>query len=87
MLILEFLTTIVNAVDVGPADVQFGFVMFSEFSVNEFFLDTYRTKAEVIAAIIALEDNYMGSHTNTSGTYSQMKMLIVDLVQKGELSI
>ena len=56
VLVLEFLNKVVDAVDVGPADVQFGFVMFSQFSRNEFFLDTYRNKVDVKNAILGLEE-------------------------------
>ncbi|KAL4238702.1 hypothetical protein ACF0H5_003409 [Mactra antiquata] len=60
---IDFVTNFVKSFDVGPSNVQFGLVVFSTAARTEFFLDTYKDKASMIAGIQST--NYVGGSTHT----------------------
>ena len=51
----NFAASLVNALDVGPAQARVGLVKFSNNANNEFYLNTFVTKNEVITAILDLQ--------------------------------
>ena len=53
--VLDFASAIVNALDVGPNGARVGLIQFSDNARNEFFLDTYTMKSQIISEIQALQ--------------------------------
>ena len=53
--ILDFSSDIVNGLDVGPNAARVGLIQFGDNARNEFFLDTYSMKSDIITAIQTLQ--------------------------------
>ncbi|XP_021513099.1 collagen alpha-3(VI) chain isoform X3 [Meriones unguiculatus] len=51
----DFVTNLVNGLDVGSDNIRVGLVQFSDTPVTEFSLDTYQTKAELLAHLRRLQ--------------------------------
>merc|ERR1712227_689278 len=62
-LVKEFLKGVADSFKIGPKDVRIGLVMFSLTVKNVWWLNTYNTKSELLAAIDKLEN--MGRSTST----------------------
>lgn len=52
--VLNFITEVVNRLDVRPERVRIGLMQFAERQHTEFFLNTYNTKQDVLSAIARL---------------------------------
>ncbi|XP_059417896.1 collagen alpha-3(VI) chain-like isoform X2 [Carassius carassius] len=52
--VLEFITEVVNRLDVRPERVRIGLMQFAETQHTEFFLNTHKTKQDVLSAIAQL---------------------------------
>ena len=52
--LLDFASSIVDAIDVGVTQARVGVIQFATDARVEFYLDTFTTKADVIAAIQSL---------------------------------
>lgn len=68
-LLLDFVRDIVLAVDVNRTRV--GLILFSNKARNIFYLNTYKSKGDILAAIQGLE--YIGGNTNTSDALKVLK--------------
>ncbi|XP_059133895.1 collagen alpha-3(VI) chain [Peromyscus eremicus] len=51
----DFVTNLVNSLDVGSDNIRVGLVQFSDTPVTEFSLDTYQTKSEMLAHLRRLQ--------------------------------
>ncbi|EDL92063.1 procollagen, type VI, alpha 3 (predicted), isoform CRA_d [Rattus norvegicus] len=51
----DFVTNLVNSLDVGSDNIRVGLVQFSDTPVTEFSLDTYQTKSELLAHLRRLQ--------------------------------
>lgn len=51
----DFVMNLVNSLDVGSDNIRVGLVQFSDTPVTEFSLDTYQTKAELLAHLRGLQ--------------------------------
>uniref|UniRef100_A0A452U8H7 Collagen alpha-3(VI) chain n=1 Tax=Ursus maritimus TaxID=29073 RepID=A0A452U8H7_URSMA len=65
----DFVTNVVNSLDVGSDNIRVGLVQFSDTPVTEFSLDTYQTKAELLAHLRRLQPQG-GSGLNTGSALS-----------------
>lgn len=66
-LILEFVTDMIKIFDIGPSGTRIGLVMYSDRAVSKFYLNTFGFMDQVVDAVVALEGQFMGGQTNTSG--------------------
>ena len=64
-LLLNFVVSIVDELEIGPTATRVGLVLFSDIGEMIFPLDAYSEKSDLIEAI--LETKYVGGNTNTSG--------------------
>lgn len=60
----DFVTNVVNSLDVGSDGIRVGLVQFSDTPVTEFSLDTYQTKSDLLAHLRQLQPKG-GSGRNT----------------------
>uniref|UniRef100_A0A8C2N3R4 Collagen, type VI, alpha 3 n=1 Tax=Cricetulus griseus TaxID=10029 RepID=A0A8C2N3R4_CRIGR len=65
----DFVTNLVNSLDVGSDNIRVGLVQFSDTPVTEFSLDTYQTKSEMLAHLRRLQLKG-GSGLNTGSALS-----------------
>ncbi|XP_051010255.1 collagen alpha-3(VI) chain-like isoform X3 [Acomys russatus] len=65
----DFVTNLVNSLDVGSDNIRVGLVQFSDTPVTEFSLDTYQTKSELLAHLRRLQLKG-GSGLNTGSALS-----------------
>lgn len=65
----DFVTNLVNSLDVGSDNIRVGLVQFSDTPVTEFSLDTYQTKSELLAHLRSLQLKG-GSGLNTGSALS-----------------
>ncbi|CAO2625417.1 Collagen alpha-3(VI) chain [Lemmus lemmus] len=65
----DFVTNLVNSLDVGSDNIRVGLVQFSDTAVTEFSLDTYQTKSEMLAHLRRLQLKG-GSGLNTGSALS-----------------
>uniref|UniRef100_A0A4X2M4C6 VWFA domain-containing protein n=1 Tax=Vombatus ursinus TaxID=29139 RepID=A0A4X2M4C6_VOMUR len=72
----EFMRQVVNKSDIGPEKVQIGLLQFSSSTKEEFQLNTYFSKVEILRAISAMvqmkADNYLGSALSFTSPYFDM---------------
>ncbi|KAK3604612.1 hypothetical protein CHS0354_027465, partial [Potamilus streckersoni] len=60
---LDFVTDFVNQFSVGPNEVQFGLVTFATYARNEFYLNSYPDKMDLISKLLTVA--YSGGSTAT----------------------
>ncbi|XP_060081669.1 collagen alpha-1(XII) chain-like [Ylistrum balloti] len=60
---LQFVSNFVNNANIGPQNIQVGLVTFSDIVKNEFYLDTYHNKIDIMAKLQNV--SYRGSTTHT----------------------
>ncbi|XP_033736275.1 collagen alpha-1(XII) chain-like isoform X2 [Pecten maximus] len=60
---LQFVSNFVTNVHIGPQNIQVGLVTFSDIAQNEFYMNTYQTKRDMIAKLQNV--SYRGSTTHT----------------------
>ena len=60
----NFVTTVVNALNIGQNRSQVGVIVFSDVVRIQFHLNTYSNKASLLSAISSIP--YIGSRTNTA---------------------
>jgi collagen type VI alpha len=65
----DFVMNLVNSLDVGSQNIRIGLVQFSDTPVTEFSLDTYQSKAELLAHLSRLQLRG-GSGLNTGAALS-----------------
>ena len=70
-LMLEFVIDIVNALNVGPGGTHVGLVFFSNDAINEFFLNSFSTRSDIVNAIRNL--TYLGGDTHTAAGLFEMR--------------
>ena len=64
-LLLDFIIDLLRQLNVGPSGTHVGLVAYSNYAVNEFFLNTYSNLNDVEQAV--RRTNYISGFTNTSG--------------------
>ncbi|XP_058642205.1 collagen alpha-3(VI) chain-like isoform X10 [Onychostoma macrolepis] len=67
--VLDFITEVVNRLDVRPERVRIGLMQFAESQRTEFYLNTYNTKQDVLSAIARLR--LMGGRALNTGAALQ----------------
>ncbi|XP_037065987.1 collagen alpha-3(VI) chain isoform X5 [Peromyscus leucopus] len=68
----DFVTNLVNSLDVGSDNIRVGLVQFSDTPVTEFSLDTYQTKSEMLAHLRRLQLKG-GAGLNTGSALSYVR--------------
>lgn len=67
--VLDFITEVVNRLDVRPERVRIGLMQFAERQLTEFYLNTHSTKQDVLSAIAQLR--LMGGRALNTGAALQ----------------
>ena len=60
----DFVSTLITALDIQSDAIRTGLVKYSSQAINEFYLDTYTDKAEMLKHVNRM--TYMGNKTNTA---------------------
>ena len=62
-LVLSFVSSIVDALDIGENGIRVGLIIYSRNAEHQFYLDTYFNKNDMVSKITSTR--YLGSYTNT----------------------